>query len=110
MKFNSGFNYIFPEDRSESGELEEGTKGKVSAKALVPSGVNNMYIVRPNGYVRIITTANTYVKFCESKGETIATTTDILLLANKEYIMFTGNFMFMSLSNTTCNVIKIKGE
>lgn len=75
--------------------------------ALVPTGATNLYIVA-KATIRIIPTADTYIKFTNDPTEPIPTSANILLKANVEYFVASGDNKFMVASTSTSNVVPVE--
>ena len=80
-------------------------------KPLTASGANKMYIVSGKRIARIVPAIDTYVLLTDDKSAAIADSSNgALLKANQEYFIDTGDFSFMSLSDSTGSVILVKQE
>jgi len=97
-RFDGNVDYWSPEQDKASGQF---------GKNLVADGANNKYIIGANQIVRIIPVANMNIKFSDNPAEAIADATNILLIADQEYFISSGERKFMIASASTANVIKV---
>jgi len=75
--------------------------------SLVPAGGNNKYIVRTQQIVRIIPAADTFIKFTNNPADPIPTNVNILLKADTEYFISSGEFKFLLASLATANIVLV---
>jgi hypothetical protein len=99
MHYNNNVNFFVPK------HIKDDTTGTINAGlALVPYGAAIVYTVDKNSIVRIVPAADMYVKFSSAVPTVIADATNILLKANQEYFISSGQCQFMSASVNTANV------
>jgi len=78
-----------------------------SMTKLAPSGANNKYIVRSQQIVRIIPAADMFIRFTNDSTDPIPTSANILLKADEEYFISSGENKFLLADLTTANVVII---
>lgn len=79
---------------------------------LVAAGANNTYIVGKKRILRIVPAADTYVvQFSDKTLNPVASsTTGMLLKANQEYFIDTGDYDFLNASTSTSNIVQVRQE
>jgi len=80
-------------------------------KQLALIAVVKLYVVGEMAILRIIPAIDTFVKFSSDRADLVANPADsfyALLKANQEYFISSGQNKFMSLSDTTGNVVRIE--